>query len=365
MKLKPILLYLWKNLFYIAGCTIVGFVVFAPDTLRNLFYSITNRQAQFCRTLEEYDPHSAYQYIKRGFPTCTPRTIVDPHDQILSESRPPYIVNWPLARAADRDPAILSFLIRNGADVNRRDSFGYSALHYASNYGTCKALLDAGAKVNALGGINATPLDVVDSYNLEVIILLIEHGGRKCLGYVNNRSKLSDNVDIPIPDYTIKTDSTEFKKFLKTYQSNPRYNRLMSLPETACDLISRRLSNSYKGLRDDDRVYIDKLLDYHPELNRPDPSNGLTLFMKLCYSSKPQSCLNGAEDRLISKAIQYGAKVNLINAKDGRTALHYATEKNCVPIVISLLNHGADPNIKDKQGRLPKDLVSGIEVYLK
>jgi ankyrin repeat protein len=87
--------------------------------------------------------------------------------------------------------------------------------------------------------------------------------------------------------------------------------------------------------------------------------------MKLCYSSKPQSCLNGAEDRLISKAIQYGAKVNLINAKDGRTALHYATEKNCVPIVISLLNHGADPNIKDKQGRLPKDLVSGIEVYLK
>lgn len=54
----------------------------------------------------------------------------------------------------------LSELIRRG-ETDRRDSYGYTALHYAArknNYDACVTLIRAGADVNACTNGGASPL---------------------------------------------------------------------------------------------------------------------------------------------------------------------------------------------------------------
>lgn len=55
------------------------------------------------------------------------------------------------------------------------------------------------------------------------------------------------------------------------------------------------------------------------------------------------------------------ADVNLKDA-DGQTALHYAVSCGHVNVTKFLVQHGADPNIADMDGTLPKDIAADSEV---
>lgn len=54
--------------------------------------------------------------------------------------------------------------------------------------------------------------------------------------------------------------------------------------------------------------------------------------------------------------LQKGANVNALNVK-GQSPLHIASRDNCLPVVVSLLEGGADPMIKDKTGKLARDYI--------
>lgn len=54
--------------------------------------------------------------------------------------------------------------------------------------------------------------------------------------------------------------------------------------------------------------------------------------------------------------VQKGANVNSLNVK-GQSPLHIASRDNCLPVVVSLLEAGADPMIKDKTGKLARDYI--------
>ncbi|BFZ06099.1 hypothetical protein BsWGS_09138 [Bradybaena similaris] len=87
---------------------------------------------------------------------------------------------WSSALAGDNDEVKRKLIHSNGADVNKVDKSGYTALHYACRNGhlqTCKILLDYQADVNATTqSSKATPLHRA-SYmgHDEIVSLLLGH----------------------------------------------------------------------------------------------------------------------------------------------------------------------------------------------
>lgn len=66
---------------------------------------------------------------------------------------------------------------------------------------------------------------------------------------------------------------------------------------------------------------------------------------------------------VIDFLLEEGADPGYQNSK-GRTALHVASENNCINGVISLIEAGADPLLKDKSGKAPKDYLKNYNKEL-
>eukprot|EP00795_Rhopilema_esculentum_P016970 gene16970-8471_t len=74
-----------------------------------------------------------------------------------------------------------------------------------------------------------------------------------------------------------------------------------------------------------------------------------------------EDCSNGYSHEVL-KGIEEGAEVNSRNKVNGWTALHWAAKRNHDNIVIILLKHGANANIKNIKGELPVDLTSREDI---
>jgi ankyrin repeat protein len=77
---------------------------------------------------------------------------------------------------------VAEMLIRKGAQVNSKDQFGSTPLHWAAYYGTketVEALLNNGAEINTPTKSGMTPLDIAQGEdNTEAIAVLKSRGGK-------------------------------------------------------------------------------------------------------------------------------------------------------------------------------------------
>lgn len=82
-------------------------------------------------------------------------------------------------------PECVGPLIRAGAKVNARESkFGHTPLHYAGmglgGTATIKALIKAGANVNAMNDLGLTPLDLAAGCRNECATAALTDAGGRC-----------------------------------------------------------------------------------------------------------------------------------------------------------------------------------------
>ena len=91
------------------------------------------------------------------------------------------------SRGCDGMAAIL--LGRDGLDLDARDRWGLTALHYASRHGHARIverLLDAGADIQAADQYGFTPLhEAAEKGHLDVATALVDHGADPSAGLVN------------------------------------------------------------------------------------------------------------------------------------------------------------------------------------
>jgi hypothetical protein len=68
--------------------------------------------------------------------------------------------------------------------------------------------------------------------------------------------------------------------------------------------------------------------------------------------------------RAVKAAVEMGVDVNAAN-NEGRTAIHMAAFTGADLVVQYLANHGADVNVRDKNGETPWSMASGISPGLR
>ena len=66
---------------------------------------------------------------------------------------------------------------------------------------------------------------------------------------------------------------------------------------------------------------------------------------------------------IVELLLEHGANPN-VQDNDGRTPLHYAVENCHVDVARVLLDHGADPTIRDNEGMTPLDYSSNCEEFI-
>ena len=84
------------------------------------------------------------------------------------------------------------------------------------------------------------------------------------------------------------------------------------------------------------------------ETENPNSTNGK--FSALNFAA--YKCSPEMVDLLLEK----GAEINAVNNM-GLSSLHIASRNNCLPVIVSLIEAGADPILQDKSGKLAKDYI--------
>ncbi len=246
-------------------------------------------------------------------------------------------------------------LLAKGEDVNARDAFARTTLMYAclwENVETVRLLLERGASVELKDKDNATVLMyAIKSQNIEIAKILLDHGadihaeGDAALIYAVSKAYtkmflflLKHKADVKAKDKQGRTalmiacvkGNIELVKLLLKHGANVNevsLNNWTAL-EYAC------LYGNY--------TIIKLLIDRGANINAKNLDGSTPLII---------TCRSNNSTAVIAKLLlKKGADVNAQDACDGQTALMIAAERDDHRTVEVLLKHGANVNLKDKEG---------------
>ncbi len=98
---------------------------------------------------------------------------------------------------------MVQWLVEHGADVNAKDEWNKTALHYAAynyfsdNYGLVLWLAERGADVNIKGVDGITVLDIAaGNGDIELVQSLVEHGADLNPGLTIHEAAISGNMEL-------------------------------------------------------------------------------------------------------------------------------------------------------------------------
>ncbi|GJQ80550.1 hypothetical protein Trydic_g19955 [Trypoxylus dichotomus] len=266
--------------------------------------------------------------------------------------------------------SMVSHLIESGSDLNVKDKFGCTALHYNmmryslyangteineekkghQNKSITKLLLERGADVNSSDVFNRTPLlAAIKLENTDVLCLLLEE---------NNNLNLQD-----ILLTAIEENQVDHVKKLLLHGADPQH-------EGACGNIPFHIAVCHQ-----DESMVKLFLDTGTEVNLQNVNGETALYIAVrqslleivnlllekgadpnirdAYGYAPlhEAMINMSED-IIKLLLEKGANVNL-QRNNGEIALHTAVYRTEFNSIMLLLENGADTNLPNENGETP------------
>jgi ankyrin repeat protein len=226
-------------------------------------------------------------------------------------------------------------LLEHGADVNTKDDFGITPLHWAADKGhveVVKLLLERGADPNAKSNYSWTsgwtPLHyAADKGHIEVVEALLKHGAD-----VNAKDK---DGKTPLHVASVRGD-VNIVKLLLERGADP--NARDGNGETPLHWAAS------KGHVE----VVEVLLEYGADINIKDRDGRTPLHVASAAYRAPEWDYVDAIELLL----EHGADPNARDG-NGETPLHKASASGNVEVVEVLLKHGADVNAKDNYGNTP------------
>ncbi len=228
--------------------------------------------------------------------------------------------------AYEDDLALMDLLIGAGADADTQNDYGATPLHVAGSNASAEAvekLFDAGADPNVALPTGVTPLmEASRRGKADVVSLLLSHGADPKLSESNGGQTALM--------WALGENHTEVVRLLVEHGAD------VNAPSGGD--FTPLMFAAQQGNADTAQL----LLDAGADPNAAYPPSGMTPLLIASVSGHAQ---------IVPVLLDGGADPDVTD-KDGFMALHYAAEnKEAVPILHSLLLHGADANARLVQNR--------------
>jgi ankyrin repeat protein len=303
--------------------------------------------------------------------------------------------------ASERHPAVVKLLLEKGADWKVR-SFdretkppklsaassispiargGFTALLFAAREGdveSAKAMLDAGVDIN-YGDIDNTTALIVSIVNKQYTLAkyLVDRGADVNIAGGYGRTALYAIADIRNEDWSTLPNrkledslpSLDIVKQLLARGANVNATLTAPLPgrsgmDSGDTTLGPGTTPLMRAARAGDASVMKLLLEKgaDPKLTTKDGNTALMFAAGVGYRDKNT---RGTEaDALEALKVSIDAGLDLHQANNrGETALHGAASRGADTIVQFLIDHGADLNLKTKQGHTPLDVAMGKAVF--
>lgn len=231
------------------------------------------------------------------------------------------------------DFKIVKLLLENKANINIQDEFGNSASHWGAdndNYDIMLLLIKGGVDVNIKNDSSETALFYsIKNNNYAICKLLLDSGGDK---EINARNKKGETLIF----WAIKNNNKYIMDLLIDYGAD----------KSLYVLDFRENTLLYWSVKNDNLEITEKLLKMKININKPNNIG----YVPLVWAVKNNNI------EMIRLLLKYGAAktINLRNDV-GLTALHWAVRNNNINIVKLLLDNGAIQSIKvmNEKGESP------------
>lgn len=254
---------------------------------------------------------------------------------------------------ASLDQQTLEKILHLGADVNYNDAEKDTALNCAimtDNLDMVKFLIEQGADVNQIGSHEASPLGVaLVMRNYEIAKILLDNGanvnvGGPSAGYpLNIAISISNNQESSRKTVELLLDHGASVAGLEGYRA-PICHAFVGDHEEIVELLLKR------GARRDKRLLVAAVLKNNLKMVRVLLEQGLDA--SSTYNGVPLLtwAVSYKNREMANLLLDYEARIDDEAGLAGKTALHYAAERDDVEMITLLLDRGADVNAEQLFG---------------